>query len=77
MLSTASPYKFSDVVLEAAGSEEDAKLEPFDLVCDKLHALSWLAYTGANAGDGENADPAQEVIESADMKKAVETALKL
>ena len=76
VLSTASPYKFSDVVLEAAGSEEDAKLEPFDGL-RKLHALSGLPIPEPMLAMEKMPILHQEVIESADMKKAVETALKL
>lgn len=76
VLSTASPYKFSDVVLEAAGSEADAKLEPFDGL-RKLHALSGLPIPEPMLAMEKMPILHQEVIESADMKKAVETALKL
>ena len=76
VLSTASPYKFSDVVLEAAGSEEDAKLEPFDGL-RKLHALSGLPIPEPMLAMEKMPILHQEVSESADMKKAVETALKL
>ena len=76
VLSTASPYKFSDVVLEATGSEEDAKLEPFEGL-RRLHKLSGLPVPEPMLAMEKLPILHQDVIEAADMKKAVGEALKL
>ena len=76
VLSTASPYKFSDVVLKATGSEDDAKLAPFDGL-RKLHELSGLPVPEPMLAMETLPVLHKDVIEAGEMKAAVKTALKV
>lgn len=76
VLSTASPYKFGDVVLEAIAGKTEEKLAPFDGV-RKLQELSGLPVPAAMLALEKMPVLHKEVIEAAGMKAAVKTALKL
>lgn len=75
VLSTASPYKFSDAVLEAVGSEAGDETNPFDSL-RKLHDLSQLAIPEPMLAMEKLPVIHKDVIEAASMKEAVCKILK-
>ncbi len=76
VLATASPYKFSEVVLEATDNKENVVLEPFDGL-RRLHDLSGLPVPESMLALENMPILHKDVIKADAMKEAVKTALRL